>query len=76
MWTACPSDYPDHPERPVRLADCGVCIGGLRGWRFAGLAVIHLFAIEDGQSSNCLNAGAKLGTHPRVGAERLADVRN
>ena len=25
---------------------------------------------------NCLNAGAKLGTPPRVGAERLADVRN
>ena len=25
---------------------------------------------------NCLNAGAKLDTPPRVGAERLADVRN
>ena len=25
---------------------------------------------------NCLNVGAKLGTPPRVGAERLADVRN
>ena len=25
---------------------------------------------------SCLNAGAKLGTPPRVGAERSADVRN
>ena len=42
------------------------------------VTLLHFFAIEDDQSSKLFErrAGAKLGTPPRVGAERLADVRN
>ena len=39
--------------------------------------LLHLFLqLKVANRQNCLNAGAKPGTPPRVGAERLADVRN
>ena len=61
-----------HSDHPLHHAMLCTVAGGSKWTHYTFLQL----KMANRQNRLKLNAGAKLGTPPRVGAERLADVRN